>query len=46
MKFDIKKKGNKSDRDKSITRLPKSPAIMASGNSKSIFLSSDPEEFL
>ena len=30
-KIDIKQKGRKSDRDKSIIRLLKSPAIMASG---------------
>ena len=29
--FNIKKKGNKSDRDESIIRLLKLPAIMASG---------------
>ena len=34
----------KSDRDKSIIRLLKSPVIMASGVSKSIFLSSDPND--
>ena len=45
MNFNIKQKGNKSDRDKSIIRLLKSPAIMASGISKTIFLSSDPDEF-
>ena len=44
MNFIIKQKGNKSDRDKSIIRLLKSPAIMASGISKTIFLSSDPDE--
>ena len=42
--FNIKEKGNKSDRDKSIIRLLKSPAFMASGVSKTIFLSSDPDE--
>ena len=45
MKFDIKQKGRKSDRDKSLIRLLKSPAIMASGISKTIFLSSNPNEF-
>ena len=44
MNFNIKEKGNKSDRDKSIIRLLKSPAIMASGVSKTIFLSSDANE--
>ena len=44
MNFNIKEKGNKSDRDKSIIRLLKSPAIMASGVSKTIFLSSDADE--
>ena len=31
MKFHIKQKGRKSDRDKSVIRLLKSPAIMATG---------------
>ena len=44
MNFNIKEKENKSDRDKSIIRLLKSPAIMASGVSKTIFLSSDANE--
>ena len=44
MSFNIRQKGNKSDRDKSIVRLLKSPAIMASGISKTIFLPSDPDE--
>ena len=44
MKFDIKQKGRKSNRDKSMIRLLKSPAIMASGVSKTIFLSSDADE--
>ena len=44
MNFNIKEKGNKSDWDKSIIRLLKSPAIMASGVSKTIFLSSDANE--
>ena len=44
MNFNIKQKGNKSNRDKSIIRLLKSPAIMASGISKILFLSSDPDE--
>ena len=40
MNFNIKQKGNKSDREKSFIRLLKSPAIMASGISSS----SDPDE--
>ena len=44
MNLNIRQKGNKSDRDKSIVRLLKSPAIMPSGVSKTIFLPSDPDE--
>ena len=44
MNFNIRQKGNKSDRDKSIIRLLRSPRIIASGVSKTIFLSSDPDE--
>ena len=44
MHFDVKKIGNKSTRDRSLKKLLKSPAIMASGVSKTIFLSSDPDE--
>ena len=44
MKFDIQQKGRKSNRDKSMIKLLESPAIMASGISKTIFLSSDPVE--
>ena len=44
MIFNIRQKGRKSDRDKSMINLLKSPAIMASGISKTIFLSSDPDE--
>ena len=44
MNFNIKQKGRKGDRDKSMTKLLKSPAIMASGISNTIFLSSDPDE--
>ena len=44
MKFNIKQKGRKSDRDKSMLKLLKSPAFMASGISKTIFLSSDTDE--
>ena len=44
MNFNIKQKGRKSNRDKSMIKLLKSPAIMASGISKTKFLSSDPDE--
>ena len=44
MNFNIRQKGRKSDRDKSMIKLLKSPAIMASGNLETIFLSSDPNE--
>ena len=44
MNFIIRQKGKKSDRDKSIVRLLRSPAVIASGVSKTIFLSSDPNE--
>ena len=44
MNFNIRQKRNKSNRDKSIIRLIKSPAIMASGISKTILLSSNPDE--
>ena len=44
MIFNIKQKGRKSDRDKSMIKLLKSPAIMASGISNIIILSSDPDE--
>ena len=44
MNFNIKQKGRKSDRDKSMVKLLKSPAIMASGISNTKFLSSDPDE--
>ena len=43
-KFDIKQKGRKSNRDKSMTKLLKSLAIIASGISIIIILSSDPNE--
>ena len=42
--FDIEQKGRKSNRDKSMIKLIESPAIMVSGISKTIFLSSDPDE--
>ena len=44
MKFDLKTPGNKSTRDRTLIKVLKSPAIMASGVSKTIFLSSDPDE--
>ena len=44
MKIDNKQKGRKIVRDKSVIRLLKSPIIMASGISKTVFLSFDPTE--
>ena len=44
MKLDFKQKGRKSNRDKSMIKLFKSPAIMASGSSKILIRSSDPNE--
>ena len=44
MNFDLKAQGNKSTRDRTLIKLLKSPAIMASGVSKTLFLSSDPDE--
>ena len=44
MNSNIKQIGRKSDRDKSEKKLLKSPAIMASGVSKTIILSSDIHE--
>ena len=46
MHFDTKALGNKSTRDRTLIKLPKSPAIMvsASGVSKTMFLSSDANE--
>ena len=44
MNFNIKQKGRKSDRDKSMMKLLKSPAIMAFGIPNSIILSSDLDE--
>ena len=43
IKFNIKQKGRKSNRDKPLTKLLKSPAIMASGFSTK-FLPSDANE--
>ena len=46
MNFDLKAQGNKSTRDGTLIKLLKSPGLMvpASGISKTIFLSSDPDE--
>ena len=44
MHFVTKALGNKSTRDRTLIKLLKSPAIMASGVSKTLFLSSDPNE--
>ena len=46
MKFDLKALRNKSTRDRTLIKLLKSPGLMvsASGVSKTIFLSSDPDE--
>ena len=44
MHFDERRVGNKSTRDKTLKKLFNSPAIMASGISKTIILSSDPNQ--
>ena len=44
MHFDERRVGNISTRDKTLKKLLNSPAIMASGISKTIILSSDPNE--
>ena len=44
MNFNNRQKGRKSNRDKSMIKLLKPPTIMASSVSKTIFLSSDPDE--
>ena len=44
MNFDSKAVGKKSTRDKTLIKLLKSPAIIAFGFSKTIILSSDPNE--
>ena len=44
MNFDLKAVGKKSTRDRTLIKLLKSPAIMASGVSNTKFLSSDPDE--
>ena len=47
MKFDIKQKGRKSNRDRSPKSLLKSPSLLvsASGVSNTVFLASDSDEF-
>ena len=46
MNFDTKALGDESTRDRTLIKLLKSPSLMisASGVSKTIFLSSDPDE--
>ena len=46
MHFDTKAQSNKSTRDRTLIKLPKSPGLMISALvlSKTIFLSSDPDE--
>ena len=44
MHFDERRVGNKSTRDRTLINLFNSPAIMASGITKTIFLSSDPND--
>ena len=44
MNFDQKAVGKKSTRDRTLIKLLKSPAILASGISRTIFLPSDPDE--
>ena len=46
MHFDLKAQGNKSTRDRTLIKLLKSPGLMVSASSvsKTIFLSSDPDE--
>ena len=44
MHFDRNATGNKSTRDRKLLKLLDSPPIVASGVSKTIFLSSDPDE--
>ena len=44
MYFDERRVGNKSTRDRTLIELHNSPAIMASGVSKTKFLSCDPNE--
>ena len=44
MHFDERGQGRKSSRDRTLIKILRSPAMMASGLSKTIFLSSDPDE--
>ena len=44
MHFDERRVGNKSTRDRKLIKLLNSPAILASGVSETLFLSSDPNE--
>ena len=46
MNFDLKAPGNKSTRDRTLIKLLKSPGLIVSASvvSKTIFLSSDPDE--
>ena len=44
MNFNLKQKGRNGDRDRSLMKLLKSPAIVASGISIIINLSADPDE--
>ena len=44
LKFNIKQKRRKSNRDKTLIKMLKSPAIMASGFSNTMFLPSDPDD--
>ena len=44
MHFNERRVGNKSTRDRTLIKLLNSPAIMASGITKTIFLSSDPNK--
>ena len=46
MNFDVKAMGNKSTRDRNFMEILKSPVVLvsATGNSKTIFLPSDPNE--
>ena len=44
MHFDERRQGRKFTRDRTLIKLLKSPAIIASGFSKTIILSSDPDE--
>ena len=43
-KFDTKNIGRPNTRDSSVIGILKSPAIIASGNSRTVFSSSDPNE--